>query len=101
MRVVAAFSAVVVTAFGISGALAGPAEQAQIKAGCAISTNWSEAACTWLSEQAGSLNDLQQGFLAATMNQKQAEAAQAALQMTAAETMEASMFMANAGPGCQ
>jgi hypothetical protein len=80
---------------------ASPELQAQIEAGCRMSTNWSEAACACVADQAASLNDLQQGFLAATMNQQQAQVAQYGLQMTQAETMQASMFLATAGPACQ
>jgi hypothetical protein len=93
-----------VVGFGVLGAgaaQASPELQTQIEAGCRMSTNWSEAACACVASQAASLNDVQQTFLAMTMNQKQAEAAQAALQMTQAETMQASMFLATAGPGCQ
>jgi hypothetical protein len=98
------FPAVVAGVFAVlaaTQAAASPELQTAIKAGCQMSTNWSEAACACVAEEAGRLNDLQQGFLAATMNQQQAEAGQAALQMSQAETMEAAMFLADAGPGCQ
>jgi hypothetical protein len=89
-------------AMAASGAaLASPELQAEIAAGCQVSLNWSAAACQCLSVEAASLNDTQQGFLAATLNEQEAEAGAHALKMTPAETMQASMFMVNAGPACQ
>jgi hypothetical protein len=84
-----------------AGLSATPALQAEIKAGCMLSTNWGDAACTCVADKAAELNDLQQSFLAATMNQQQAQAAQTALQMSQAETQGAAMFLANAAPSCQ
>lgn len=93
---------VVGAAMAVSGvSSASPELQAQIAAGCQVSTNWSTAACECLSVEAASLNDTQQGFLAATLNEQKAEAGVYAMKMTPAETMQASMFMANAGPACQ
>lgn len=86
----------------VSGAaLASPELQSQIAAGCQVSTNWSAAACECLSVEAASLNEAQQGFLAATLNEQKAEAGAYAMKMTAAEAVQASMFMVNAGPACQ
>jgi hypothetical protein len=86
----------------VSGAaLAGPELQAEIAAGCMASLNWSESACACAGAEAAVLNDAQQGFLAATLNEQEAEANAYAMEMSPAETMQASMFMMNAGPGCQ
>ncbi len=95
------FSAAVIAAAPLSAALAGPAEQEAIKTGCQVSTNWSEKACQCLSDQAASLTLDQQNFLAATLNQQKAEATQYAMKLTQPQTMQAAMFMAKAGPGCQ
>jgi hypothetical protein len=100
MRFPAVFAGLV-GALAATQSAASPELQAAIESGCQMSTNWSEAACACVAQEAGRLNDLQQSFLAATMNQQQAEAGQAALQMSQAETMEAAMFLADAGPGCQ
>lgn len=80
--------------------LASPALQGEIKAGCLLSTDWGEAGCTCVAE-AVELNDLQQSFIAATMNQQQAQAAPAGLQMSQVETQQAAMFLATAAPACQ
>ena len=96
--------AIAVVAFAVLGplpSLASAEFQAEIKAGCMLSTDWGEAACACVANEAASLNDLQQSFLAASMNQQQAQAAQAALQMSQTETMQASMFLATAAPACQ
>jgi hypothetical protein len=91
---------------GIAGVVSGvafasPELQADIEAGCLVSLNWSESACACAGAEAAVLNETQQGFLAATLNEQEAEAGQFAMQMTPAEAMQASMFMVNAGPGCQ
>ncbi len=91
----------VLMAVSTAPGFAGPTEQTAIKAGCQSSTNWSEAACQCLSDQAASLNTDQQAFLAATLNEQKGEAARYALKLTQAQTMQAAMFMAQAGPGCQ
>jgi len=82
-------------------AIASPELQAEIEAGCLASLNWSESACACAGAEAVVLNDTHQGFAAATLNEQEAEAGQFAAQMTPAGAMKASMFMVNAGPGCQ
>ncbi len=91
----------VLAALGTGASLAGPAEQAAIKTGCQASTNWSASACQCVSDRAASLTTAQQGFLAATLNEQKNEVTQYIMNMTQPEIMQASMFMAQAGPGCQ
>lgn len=79
---------------------AGPEQQARIDAGCLASTNWSEAACTCIASVAGEkLNDIQQSYLASTLNEQ--DVTGYASQMTAPELLEATMFMIKSGPACQ
>lgn len=79
---------------------AGPEQQAQIDAGCRASTNWSEAACVCIASVAGEkLSDMQQSYLAATLNEQ--DVTGYASQMTAPELLDASMFMMKSGPACQ
>lgn len=86
---------------GFGAALAGPAEQEAIRAGCLQSTNWTEKACKCLADQAGSLKDTQQAFLAATLKADKAGVTGLLMQMTQSEIMEAGMFATSAAPGCQ
>jgi hypothetical protein len=81
-------------------AVAGTAEQASIVAGCMQSTNWPAGACQCMADKAGALTDVQQGFLAATLNEDAAAATQLRLQMSMAEMTEAALFVANTGPSC-
>ena len=81
-------------------AWAGPEQQAEITAGCQASTNWSEAACGCIGAAAGEkLNDIQQIYLAATLNDQ--DSTGYVSQMSAPEVLEATMFMIKSGPACQ
>jgi len=97
---------VVLAGIGVAAILSGAAWAssellAEIEAGCLISLNWSESACACAGAEAAVLNETQQGFLAATLNEQKAEAGAYAMKMTPAEAVQASMFMVNAGPACQ
>ena len=101
MRIRFAACAALLVAASCGVSQAGPAEQASIEAGCRSSTNWSASACACVADRAGSLSPDQQSFLAATLNEQKGEAQKYATKLNPAQTMQAAMFMAQAGPGCQ
>ena len=88
-------------AFAGTSAVATEADQAAIGQGCLAKLNWSEPACQCLAEKAAEMEDVQQAFLAATLNQDSAAIADLRSKMTIPQITQASLFLVNAGPGCQ
>ena len=85
----------------VGAALAGPAEVESIKAGCQKSTNWTPGACTCIAAKAGDLDQIEQSFLAAMLNEDQAKVVEIRAKMSIPQMQRAALFMVNSGPACQ
>jgi hypothetical protein len=96
-------AALALSCLALAGGLAtaGTTEQAAIRDGCVKSLNWTAAACQCFADKAGELNDGQQGFLAATLNDQKGAVAEFAVTLPQSDIMAASMFPTKAGPACQ
>lgn len=101
MRISAIFTVAAFVFAAPQVAVAGSAELVGIKDGCLMSTNWSESACQCLADKAGDLEDIEQAFLAATLNQKSTEVIEIRLKMTVPQLTNAGMFLPNTAPACQ
>lgn len=82
-------------------AAASEADRAEIKRGCLAKLNWSEPACQCLAHKATEIEDVQQAFVAATLNQDSTATADLRRRMTIPQITQASMFVLKVGPGCQ
>jgi hypothetical protein len=80
--------------------LAGGGDIETIRTQCAAKLTMPPGGCDCIADKAGALNDPQQAFLAATLEDNDAEAARLRADLTVAELTEAGMFFAQAPAAC-
>jgi hypothetical protein len=79
---------------------AGSGDIETIRAQCKQKLTMPPGGCDCIAEKAGALGDAQQAFLAATLEDNEAEAARLRGNLTIAELTEAGMFFAQAPAAC-